>query len=103
MAKNNTFKINGKTVTAKPFDYNLMCDLDDMGVSMADISAKPSSFTRAYIALCMDVDKEEAGQQIQEHIIGGGTMESLVEAMNKEMADSDFFQALAKKTEKNNQ
>ena len=28
------FKINGKEYVAKSFDFNLICDLEDMGVSI---------------------------------------------------------------------
>lgn len=103
MAKNNTFKINGKTVVAKPFDYNLMCDLEDLGASISDMQTKQNSFVRAYVALCLDITIDEAGKEIASHVIGGGNFEGILEAMNKEMTDSDFFQALAKTTEEKNQ
>lgn len=101
--KTNTFVLNGQTVSAVPFDFNLMCDLDEMGVSMDDLNKKPNSFVRLYVAMCLGVDKAEAGKQIQAHVISGGTTESIINAMVKEMNDSDFFQALTKRTEAKNQ
>ena len=29
-----SFTVNGVTYTAKPFTYNVICDLEDMGVSL---------------------------------------------------------------------
>lgn len=102
MAKNNTFTINGKKINALPFDFNLVCDLDDMGIAVNDIHDKQNAFLRAYISLCLGVSKEVAGAEIQAHIIGGGTFEDAVEAIIKELNDSDFFQALTKNAAEKN-
>lgn len=101
--KANTFTLNGKTVTAAPFTYNTICDMDDMGVSMADITTKTNAFVRCYVAICIKKDKEAAGRELEAHIIGGGTLEPIIEAMTKEMNASDFFQALQQKTTEKNQ
>lgn len=103
MAKNNIITINGNKVEAKAFDYNLMCDLEEMGAPMASMKSSPSNFTRAYIAICMGVTAEEAGLELQKYLIDGGKMETIVNVMNKQMEDSDFFQALSKGTEEKNQ
>lgn len=103
MAKNNTFKLNGKTVIAKPFDFNLMCDLDEMGISMDALQSKPNAFIRVYIAMCLGVSKEVAGEELQKHIIAGNSTEEIIAAMAKSMEDSDFFQTLTKRAEEKNQ
>lgn len=95
-----TFTVNGKTYTARPFDFNTVCDLEDSGVSLANIKDKPMSAVRAYFTLCYPGDKETAGKEIENHLIGGGDMVGIIEAMNKEMEESDFFQALSKKEDK---
>ena len=41
-----TFTVNGKTYKAKPFDFNMVCDLEDMGISMQDASNKPMGNSR---------------------------------------------------------
>ena len=46
------FTINGRRYVAKPFDYNMVCDLEDNGVSLTDISKKPMSLARVYLAIC---------------------------------------------------
>ena len=96
------FKINEKTYTAKPFDFNTVCDLDDMGISVDDMDKKTTSVIRAYFALCAGVDKETAGKEIQKHILNGGDVMSLSKAMGDEIEKSDFFRALNKKTEEKN-
>lgn len=87
------FTINGKTYRAKPFDFNLLCDMEDMGVSVGEKS-KSLSMLRAYLAICAGKDNEFAGEEINQHIINGGSLESAFEALKKEMEASDFFQAL---------
>ena len=90
------FVINGKRYTAKPFDFNTVCDLEDNGVPLAEMSQKPMSMARAYFALCFKGSKEDAGKEIQAHLIAGGDFNDLYKAMGDEMNESDFFQALNK-------
>lgn len=95
----NTFTVNGTEYKAKPFDFNLVCDLEDMGVSLEEMGKKRMSMVRAYFAICTGKGNEFAGKELNAHFVGGGKFEDIVEAMNKEMEISDFFQALSKTTE----
>lgn len=97
------FTINGKRYTAKPFDFNTVCDLEDNGVSLQEMSKKPMSMARAYFALCFNGDKERAGNEIQEHVKAGGNFNELYTVMGEEMNDSDFFQALNQRTDEETQ
>lgn len=92
-----TFVINGKRYTAKPFDFNTVCDLEDNGVSLSEMSKKPMSMARAYFALCFNGSKEDAGREIEAHVKAGGDFTTLYQTMGDEMNESDFFQALNKK------
>lgn len=96
-----SFTVNGVTYTAKPFTYNVICDLEDMGVSLQDMQNKPMSVVRAYFAVCTGKGAEFAGEQIEAHVIGGGDFTDVLEAMNEEMEKSDFFRALQNRTESN--
>ena len=91
------FVINGKRYKAKPFDFNTVCDLEDNGVSLAEMQKKPMSMVRAYFSLCFKGSKEDAGAEIQAHVVNGGNFNEVYEAMGAEMNESDFFQALNKK------
>lgn len=88
-----TFEVNGKTYNAKPFDFNMICDFEDMGVAL-----KPggTATIRGYLALCGNMSLEEAGKEISEHFIANENLDSINEAMGAEMGDSDFFQKLVK-------
>lgn len=92
------FTVNGKEYKAKPFDFNMVCDLEDMGIRIQDTNNKPMATVRAYFAICTGKGKEYAGKEMEQHIINGGTFEDVVDIMNEEMDKSDFFRSL-KKTE----
>lgn len=94
-----TFEVNGKQYKGKEFDFNLVCDLEDMGVSLDDMQKKNLSLIRGYFGLCAGLDKEEAGAELQEHLISGKKFESLTDVMHDEMEKSDFFRALSKTAE----
>lgn len=96
-----TFTINGKEYKAKAFDFNLVCDLEDMGVQIGEAGNKPMSMVRAYISLCIGKGKEFSGREIEQHIIGGGQFDEIMDVMSAEMDKSDFFQALRKKEQEN--
>lgn len=95
----NTIRVNGKQYKAKEFDINLMCDLEDMGISLEDIGKKNMNMIRSYFALCADIDKETAGKEIQQHLINGGKFDEIVAIIKKEIEESDFFQALGETEE----
>ena len=95
----NRFTVNKVTYTAKPFDFDMVCELEDMGVTFERIEKMPMSLIRAYFALCAGVSKEQAAELIQKHLISGGKLEDITEPMAKEMNDSDFFRALSEKEE----
>lgn len=94
-----TFTVNGKEYKAKAFDFNLVCDLEDMGISLQEAGNKPMSMVRAYFGLCTGRGKEYAGKEMESHIIGGGSFYDVINAMNEEMEKSDFFHNLNQKSE----
>lgn len=100
------FEINGKTYKSVPFDVELLCDLEDFGISMDNLGDKAMSAVRGYFAICAHLDKKSAAREIQEHIIKNkGNMNALdpiINAMNKEMDESDFFRALSQTEEAEN-
>lgn len=91
---NRFFTINGKKYAAKPFDFNTVCELEANGVPLTQMKDKPMSMVRAYLALCLNGNVEEAGKEIQSHILAGGNFNDIYTVMGEEMNDSDFFRAL---------
>lgn len=87
----NKFTINGVTYIAHPFGFNTICELEEMGVSIETANDKPMSMIRAYFGICSGLDKENAGKQMELHLINGGNFDDITEAMSKEMEVSDFF------------
>lgn len=94
-----TFSVNERLYKARAFDFNMICDLEDMGISLDKAKDKPLSMVRAYFGLCVGGDKEFAGKQLEEHMKKGGKLDAIMEAMGKEMEDSDFFRSLHKDEE----
>ena len=93
----NRFTVNGVTYTAKPFDFDLVCELEDMGVTFERIDSMPMSLIRGYFALCSNTDRATASSLIQNHITKGGNINDIIEPMAKEMNESDFFRALSER------
>lgn len=94
------FNLNGKSYPAREIDFNMICDLEENGLSLEQIEEKPMSMIRYYIAFCMKANKEIAGREIEGHLVNGGDLSDIAEVMNGAMENSGFFQALSKGTEK---
>ena len=92
-----TFTLNGNEIVAKEINFNLLADFDDFGVSIEDASAKPLVFMRAYVACCLGKSIEDAGNEINGHIVNGGDFGNIMEVMNAMLEESDFFRALQDK------
>ena len=89
--------INGNEYEMAKYDYNTHCAFQESGVSALDIRKKPESVIRAYLAISSGMTVEEAGEEIEQHIINGGDLGDIAIALLKEMDKSDFFQAIVKK------
>ena len=57
------------------------------------------SLIRTYLAFCGNITKEEAGKEIEKHLISGGKFTDVVEAMSEQMQDSGFFRAIGETRE----
>lgn len=88
--------INGKEYKNVPIDFNAFCKLEEMGVDIRNIESKMFSSARAYAMLCMKKSALVAGQEIEQHVISGGSINEIIETFAKELEKSGFFQALAK-------
>ena len=89
--------INGKEITAKPIDFNATIELNDLGGDIYSFGTKPLAALRAYLAYCEGVSAEEAGQEIEAHIVGGGDLSDLSTAFMKACDDSAFLKAMITK------
>lgn len=94
-----TFKVNGKSYKSKELDFNAMCDLEDMGVSMVDIKSKSLSLIRAYLSFCGNMSVEEAGNEVMLHLQNGGKFDEIMEELKTAIENSDFFRILKERAE----
>lgn len=92
--------LNGKNYPAAEFDYNNVATMEEMGVDLFSGNVKQMSLVRAYVAICMNSSKEEAGLEIEKHLIAGGTFDEINEAISVKGENSDFFRALKEAAEK---
>lgn len=95
-----TITINEKTYNAKPFDFNLVCDLEDMGFELEEIGKRNMKMIRAYVGLCMETDINTAGYEIEQHLIKGGNLTDALNTFMDEMNESDFFRSLTQREKK---
>lgn len=95
-----TFELNGVTYTARPFSFNMICDLEDFGISLEDAIKKPTALFRIYIAICTGNTLEEAGNLVEEHVVNGGDIADAMKVMTEALNESDFFRSLNKGTKK---
>lgn len=91
--------INGKFYKDAELDFNTVCEMENMGVSIQNIDDNIMSAARAYAAICMHRPLKIAGAEIEAHIVNGGTLADILESFNKKAEESGFFQALRKKAE----
>lgn len=92
-----TFTINGKEYEEKEITFNTMCDFEEAGVSMTDISEKTLMVMRAYVAMCMGVSAKEAGKEINAHVMNGGDMAEIYNAFSEASENSDFLHSMSPK------
>lgn len=100
MAKKNTFTINDQTYTARAFDFNLICDMEEVGFDVQNRSGSALAMLRAYLAVCSGTyDTTWAGSEINAHVVNGGEVGDQLTIMYEKLDESDFFQALRKRSE----
>ena len=86
-----TFEVNGKKYNAKPFDFNMICEFEEIGVAL---KAGGTTTIRGYLAICSGMSLEDAGKELSEHFVKEKNLDSISKAMAEEMEKSDFFLAL---------
>ncbi len=91
-----TFTVNGVEYNAKPFDFNMACDLEDRGIALGVFISKPNMAMRSYFAVCANMSLERAGNELNAHFVSGNNLGELAEAMNAELDASDFFQQMVR-------
>lgn len=92
-------KLNGTEYEFEGINFNSVCQLEEMGVDITAAEKKPMSFIRAILALAVG-DAKVAGDELQAHLMNGGTLDEITKMISDEIAGSDFFQAIQGKQAK---
>lgn len=87
-------KLNNQKIKAAEVDFNFVALLSECNIKVNEIAKKQIPAVRAYVAYCMGVDVEMAGDMINQHIINGGDLLSITNVFQKKCEESDFFRAL---------
>ena len=94
-----TFKLNGRTYKARDIDFNFVCILGENDIDINEIGKKVLPSLRVYVAYCMGgTDTNLAGNEINLHILNGGTLEDITSVFVEKVNESAFFQALSKQS-----
>ena len=88
---NKKITVNGKDYKLKEIDFNDICDLEDLGLSLTDFKRSRMNSVRALLAYIGEMSPEEAGNEIMAHLRNGGTMDVINELF--EML-ATFFQSI---------
>lgn len=94
-----TIVVNGRVLTPAEMTFNNVCRMEELGAPITDAENRSMNFLRAYLAVCLGSNAEVAGAELEAHVLGGGSMTELSEVLAEAMDESDFFQALSKRTE----
>lgn len=89
-------KINNKNYKRLPLSFNIICQLEDLGLDITTLESKSMSVFRGYMAICMNTDLKKAGEEIEKHCSNGGDMQELLNEFSQAVEESGFFQALNK-------
>ena len=87
-------KINNKEYRIPELNFNAICALEEMGASLTSSDVKSFSTVRALLALSMNGDLVMAGNELEAHLMAGGTLDDLLSEVNNALEESDFFHSL---------
>lgn len=76
----------------KVIDFNAICELEELGLSLSDLKKTKMTATRALLAYVGGIDTDTAGAEIMEHLKKGGSFEDFTPLIDS-LVESDFFQA----------
>lgn len=83
----------------KAIDFNAICELEDLGLSVPALKKPSMSAFRALLAWFGDITVEQAGAEIMAHLRSGGSFDDCVPLMEA-LVESDFFRATQQSVEK---
>lgn len=88
-------KINEKEYELRKIDFNAVCDLEDLGLSLTKIGDKSFSSIRALVAFITESNVIKASEEIEKHIEKGGKLDDFAPLFTM-VYQSDFFRNQSK-------
>ncbi|MDU6263708.1 MAG: hypothetical protein E6600_04305 [Anaerocolumna aminovalerica] len=92
--------LNGKEYKIPEITFDMVCELEDAGISLSDIGKpkkKAMSIVRAFVKLATGLENEQVSDLIEDHLVNGGNFEGIFDEINKALTDSRFFQKMAER------
>lgn len=86
-------KINGKEYTLGEITFGTMCKLENMGINVSNMMDKPMNTVLAFATIAIG-DKKLAEKEMNEHLMHGGKLDSIVEGIQEAMSKSGFMKAI---------
>lgn len=91
----NFIKLGEKRIPAADVDFNFVALLSENNIQLNEMGKKMLPTLRVYVAHCMGIDVETAGQIINQHMVSGGTLADIASVFTQKVEDSDFFRAIS--------
>ena len=86
-------KINGKDYNLGEITFKTMCDLENMGINVSNMMDKPMNTILAFATIAIG-DKQAAEREMNEHLINGGSFDSIVQSIQEAMNEAGFMTAV---------
>ena len=97
-----SIKINNKEYEVPQLGFKDMVAMEDMGFSIIDLFQKQKVFSvaTAFVGICAGCSSDEAERLIEQHIMGGGSLDSIYESFTLAVDRSGFFRKLLGREQK---
>lgn len=86
--------INGKEFELRTIDFDAVCELEDLGMSIIDIKDKTFKSIRALVAFVEKCDLSTASKEIEAHLANKGKINDFTPLFEM-VSKSDFFRNIS--------
>jgi len=91
-----TVKINNKKYEVPQLTFRHFTQIEEQGFSVLEAFRKQEMFLLAmgFVCVVTGEDRDEAERLIEQHVLGGGSINDIYEAFGKAVEDSAFFRKM---------
>ena len=88
-----TIKINNKNYIVPELTFKHFSMMEEQGFSVLEAFQKKQMFLLAmgFVCAITGEDRNEAERLIEQHVLGGGTIEDIMSAFGEAVSESGFF------------